>query len=637
MALDLSMLHNIRLKPGGGHTAQCPACHARGDDQSGDHLVVYPTGAFGCVLFPRDKEHRRQIASLAGDNSDDWKRDDMPGKPNILAPRGSASQDESVQSIRAGIPPTVADSGEIANFEKWYGYHNSAGSEIYVVVRYRFREGAKKKKTFRQFNIIEGVAQPVLGTVEKEPYRLPEVLKADTIWIVEGEKDADCLASLGLVATCNAGGAGKWEDRWSAYFAGKTVILCGDTDEPGMKHMDTVEGFLGPVAHTLKRVNLTEHKDISDALHGRSPQDASAFLANLVENHPKSKLSFRTPIELFALTFDDSDNYLGDRMLAAGLNSVLAGPGGVGKSRLLMQLALCCITGRDFLGMRTSARGKRWLILQSENSTRRLQHDLHLMMKSLDVTREEHEAIERNLVIHTMEGETDFCMQLDMPSDVREIERAIQFYNPDFVVFDPLNTFAGGDLNNDQDMRKVCLKIGQLVKRSNPLRVPLVIHHALTGKNGAAKAIDWDRASFARNSKVLHAWTRSQFNLAPRHPEDTSKLILGCGKCSDGKEFAPLGLAFNADTNLYSIDPSFDLMAFKLEMAGNAKRTSRSTTTTEIAELVRDHPGLTRSELKRLVERETGLCESKAYQKITATVVENKIALDPTTKLFLSV
>ena len=43
-------------------------------------------------------------------------------------------------------------------------------------------------------------------------YRLPGLLEADPaapVFVAEGEKDVDCLASLGLIATCNVGGAGR--------------------------------------------------------------------------------------------------------------------------------------------------------------------------------------------------------------------------------------------------------------------------------------------------------------------------------------------------------------------------------------------------------------------------------------------
>ena len=64
--------------------------------------------------------------------------------------------------------------------------------------------------------------------IRKVLYRLPELLAADpreTVFIVEGEKDADCLAGPGIVVTTNVGGAGKgkWKSEynegaaWSAY------------------------------------------------------------------------------------------------------------------------------------------------------------------------------------------------------------------------------------------------------------------------------------------------------------------------------------------------------------------------------------------------------------------------------------
>ena len=53
---------------------------------------------------------------------------------------------------------------------------------------------------------LEGV-EPVL-------YHLPQVIEAiqrgEPIYVVEGEKDAEALQALGLTATCNAMGAGKW-------------------------------------------------------------------------------------------------------------------------------------------------------------------------------------------------------------------------------------------------------------------------------------------------------------------------------------------------------------------------------------------------------------------------------------------
>lgn len=58
-----------------------------------------------------------------------------------------------------------------------------------------------------------------LKGVETPLYRLPEVLEAirngETVFVVEGEKDADALYEIGLTATTNIGGAGKWKKAYT--------------------------------------------------------------------------------------------------------------------------------------------------------------------------------------------------------------------------------------------------------------------------------------------------------------------------------------------------------------------------------------------------------------------------------------
>jgi uncharacterized protein (DUF927 family) len=65
------------------------------------------------------------------------------------------------------------------------------------------------------------------------PYRLPELLTADPaafVFIPEGEKDVDNLRALGLVATCNPGGAGKWRTDYGKWLSGRDVIVLPDCD-----------------------------------------------------------------------------------------------------------------------------------------------------------------------------------------------------------------------------------------------------------------------------------------------------------------------------------------------------------------------------------------------------------------------
>src|SRR5215471_15433786 len=105
--------------------------------------------------------------------------------------------------------------------------------------------------------------------------------------------------------------------------------------------------------------------------------EAAAETAQLV------RLSVRTPRELIGMRFDDTDNYFGDRILAAGQPCTLLGPGGVGKSRICLQSAVCMILGLDFVGFPTRAEGKKWLFIQTQNTNRRLHYDLMNIVSAL--------------------------------------------------------------------------------------------------------------------------------------------------------------------------------------------------------------------------------------------------------------
>ncbi len=76
-------------------------------------------------------------------------------------------------------------------------------------------------------------------------YRYQEIREATaqgrTIFIVEGEVCADALWNLGLPATTNIGGSGKWRPSDTQDLADAVkIVLCPDRDKPGVKHMETI-------------------------------------------------------------------------------------------------------------------------------------------------------------------------------------------------------------------------------------------------------------------------------------------------------------------------------------------------------------------------------------------------------------
>ena len=100
--------------------------------------------------------------------------------------------------------------------------------------------------------------------VQLVPYRLSAVLKSEIIYIVEGEKDVHSLENIGIIATTNAGGAGKWRREYREYFQDKEVYLIPDADEPGRKHAQSVATSLKGVAASVSVISLPTGKDVSD-------------------------------------------------------------------------------------------------------------------------------------------------------------------------------------------------------------------------------------------------------------------------------------------------------------------------------------------------------------------------------------
>lgn len=89
-----------------------------------------------------------------------------------------------------------------------YDYTNASGKLLFQVCRF-------EPKAFRQRR-PDGNGRWIwnMTGVNRVLYRLPQVIEAvkaeQDIYTPEGEKDCDVLVAIGLCATCNPGGAGKW-------------------------------------------------------------------------------------------------------------------------------------------------------------------------------------------------------------------------------------------------------------------------------------------------------------------------------------------------------------------------------------------------------------------------------------------
>src|SRR5262249_33723111 len=75
-------------------------------------------------------------------------------------------------------------------------------------------------------------------------------------FICEGEKDADSLVALGLVATTNPMGAKKWLSEYNESLRGAHVILLPHNDDPGRAHVENVAATLHGIVVSIRVLNI---------------------------------------------------------------------------------------------------------------------------------------------------------------------------------------------------------------------------------------------------------------------------------------------------------------------------------------------------------------------------------------------
>jgi hypothetical protein len=252
----------------------------------------------------------------------------------------------------------VADLHQRNQVSDVYRYKDTAGAVLMAVVRL-------EPKSFRQ-------ASPAPGGgwwLKKPPGLLPilnrpAIAAAELVVVVEGEKDANVLHEVGVIATTSPMGADSSqvpiEDDgkpgladWSP-LAGKRVVLWGDDDEPGRRHINRVARVLGrlyprPSLYRVRREDLDGTKDAADMIAGTASEEAARFaILRIIDNalplRPAAPLHARIEAaiagKLVAAPWPWTSVGGLTSALLPGAVSLLVGSPGASKSFMLLQAAL---------------------------------------------------------------------------------------------------------------------------------------------------------------------------------------------------------------------------------------------------------------------------------------------------------
>jgi len=260
-------------KPNGtGWSAHCPAHDDRTPSLSitqGDDGRVLLFCHAGC-------EHRAIAAALNIEERELFppREGAYPRKqpaPERNAPRQFATEQDATLEYRATMGPESA---------RWC-YRDASGETIGLVLRWDSEDGSK---TFRPAWRI-GNAWRHTYPKRRTLYALDRLAASlgSMVFVAEGEKCAEQLAALGLLATTSPAGAQSAEKADWSPLAGREVVILPDADEAGRKYAEEVRALLAALNPPARAAIVS-----LPGLAKGSGEDAVEFVGRVHGGDPKA-------------------------------------------------------------------------------------------------------------------------------------------------------------------------------------------------------------------------------------------------------------------------------------------------------------------------------------------------------------
>ena len=307
----LGMLRNVRGPSAKGeYVCQCPAHddkHASLWVNEGDKGIIMKCQA-GCSKDEILRTLGISVYDLLNDSvRAEWdKKAEKKGMDPRMLYDGSAPARRSAPPA-ARPAPAKREARTFNSYEAAYGrlgklvccypYTDENGQLLFEVARIQTRDG----KTFRQHRPVDPAKGlfPIVCSVPAEIrghtiYRQAEVAAAiragRTVYVVEGEKDADTIASFGYCGTTSPMGADHWEKGHSEHLRGADVVVIPDADSSGAKYGQAIVDSATEIARSVRVIRLRDaypglpdKGDITDLAELVGMEQARVMLNKLVE------------------------------------------------------------------------------------------------------------------------------------------------------------------------------------------------------------------------------------------------------------------------------------------------------------------------------------------------------------------
>jgi RecA-family ATPase len=548
---DVIDARGIRLRDHGSERAgPCPVCggtdrfaintkknlfNCRGCNVGGDAIALVQhldgvTFAEACAILagelpvrPQTPSHQHQAKSAAAnDQAKSTTAEDQAARTKAAKARlreALAAHDAKATSNKRKL---------IATFD----YFDADGTLLYQKLKYDSDPKYGQRRPNGRGDWISN-----LDGVKRVLYGLPDLIayESATVFVVEGEKDRDRVASLSLCAT--SADSGTWKPDLVEPLRNRDVIIVPDFDSAGVKRALEAANALIGVAASIRMIFLPGltgekgNKDVSDWLD-RDPARASSFtdicctaplwapdaeVEGLAEAEAvKTKVEAETPPQADEninepLPFVNISEWRVDHAPPRDWGvlerfpiknvSLLSGEGAAGKTLLLLQLGVAHALGRDWMG--TLPKPGPFLYFGAEDDNEEIYRRLSDILKHYSA---DFSDLKNNFHLLTFVGEDAVLGVPERNGLIKptplyaRLLQAVTEIKPVLIGIDTSADVFAGDENNRAQARQFIGMLRKIALQSNGY-VLLNSHPSLTGINtgsGLSGSTGWHNSVRAR-------------------------------------------------------------------------------------------------------------------------------------------
>lgn len=334
-------------------------------------------------------------------------------------------------------------------------YTDENGTPVFYRMRAHLPDGSKWIRPMHQNGNGWELGEPNFS--EGKPlYRLHDIKRdlGAPLWFVEGEKCADALGDVGIIATTS--GSATSDDRADfAPLADRTVTIWPDNDRPGIEHAERVAAKLQALGCNVEVIdaaalNLPEHGDCADWLASH-PQAKAADLAKLPRVRTATAAAANAArdsigVELLCGTHITPEpvRWLWPDYLAQGCLHIAAGAPGTGKSTAMLGLAAIISRGARWPDGSRLEQARDVVIWSGEDDANRTLLPRYLAMGGDPA---------RIWFIGSVDAK-DRRRPFDPATDMAELHAALAGRDIGFLGVDPVVSAVLGDGHHNADVRR---------------------------------------------------------------------------------------------------------------------------------------------------------------------------------------